>query len=60
MGVMKKHELFLQVRRSGRVKQQRIEKMKYVSIPAKADREPLKLISKLGNVIFTHTEYFNY
>ena len=49
---MKKHELYLQVR-SERIKQHRMEKMKYIRILAKADREPH--ISKLGNVIiFTH------
>ena len=44
MGVMKKHELFLQVSLlywSGRIKQHRIVKVKYVSIPAEAGKEPL-------------------
>ena len=52
MGVMKKHELYHQMR-SERIKQHRMEKMKYVRILARADREPH--ISKPGNVIiFTH------
>ena len=42
-----KLKTFSKMRRGNWIEQNTVKKMKYVSIPAKADREPLEFLQKL-------------